>query len=388
MANGMNSRERLLIALQHREPDRVPIDLGGTDVSSICRGAYLDLMRYLGRDAEPVVIVNMVEQLPVLDEAFLDEVIRCDTRQIRERPGSAWELKIEDTGRHLHFINEWQIGLCMPKEEGHYFDMVDHPLKEPTSEALRGFPWPDPSDPARWAGLAQDTRHLFETTDYGLVTGCVFGGGVFQFPHYLRGMQDFLADLLVHPEFADELMMNMTEILIEAYEHLLAEVGPYVQVVRICDDIAIQQGPMISPEMYRKRIKPLHKRLVECIRSRTDAFIMFHSDGAMREFLPDLIEIGIDIINPVQVSAQGMEDTAELKRQFGKDLTFWGGICDSQRVLPFGTPEEVREEIRRRLDDLMPGGGFVAAPIHNIQDSVPPENIMMMFETIHEHGIY
>ena len=384
----MNSRERLLTSLQHREPDRVPIDLGGTDVTSICRGAYLDLMMYLGRDPGHVEMVNLVEQLPKLTDSFLDEVIHCDTRQVRERGGSIWELRIEDDGQYLNYISEWQIGLRMPKQDGHYFDLVSFPLKEPTHEALETFPWPDPIDPARWENLDREARWLYEYNPYGLVVGCVFGGGIFEFPQYLRGMQAFLMDLLAEPAFADELMERITDIMCEAYAQMLDKVGPYVQVVSVCDDLATQLGPMISPQIYRKLIKPRQKRLIEAIKARTEAHILYHGCGSTREFLPDFIEIGVDIFNPVQVNAKGLGDTAELKRTFGKDLTFWGGVCDTQHTLPFGTPDRVREETRRRLDDLMPDGGFVAAPIHNIQDGVPPENIMAMYETIHEYGVY
>lgn len=384
----MNSRERLLTALQHREPDRVPIDLGGTDVTSICKGAYLDLMKYLDRDPGEIELVNIIEQLPLLDETFLDEVIHCDTRQIREGGSSTWELDIEDEGRYWSFVTEWGIGLRMPKEDGHYFDLVDFPIKEPTTEALDTFPWPDIDDPARWEGVDEQARYMNENTPYGLVVGCTFGGGVLEFPGYLRGLEDFMIDLLAYPEFADALMERITEVLIRAFSHMQDKVGPYVQVVTICDDLATQLGPMISPELYRKRIKPRQKRLVDTLKARTDAFVLYHGCGATHEFLPDLIEIGIDIINPVQVSAEGMGDTAEMKRTFGKELTFWGGVCDTQWTLPFGTPDDVREETRRRLDDLMPDGGFVAAPIHNIQDGVPPENIMAMYETIHEYGVY
>ena len=384
----MNSRERLLAALRHQEPDRVPIDLGGTDVTSICAGAYQELMHSLGREAGQIEMVNIVEQLPRLDDRFLDEMVHADTRQVREESGSNWTLRMEDDGRYLSFVNEWGIKLRKPKEDGHYFDLVAFPLKEPTREALDAFPWPDPADPARWAGLREHAQRLYETTPYALTVGCVFGGGVFEFPQYLRGMEAFLADMAAAPEFADELLERITDALVTAYSCMMDEVGPYVQVVSVCDDIATQNGPMISPKMYRQRVKPRQKRLIEAIRARTDAYILYHGCGATRAFLPDLIEIGVDIINPVQVNARGMEDTAELKRSFGKYLTFWGGVCDNQRVLPFGTPDDVRRETRRRLADLMPGGGFVAAPIHNIQDGVPPENILALFETIHQYGYY
>ncbi len=384
----MNSRERLLTALQHREPDRVPIDLGGTDVSSICRGAYVNLMNWLGRDPGTIQLVNLIEQLPHLDEAFLDEVIHADVRQVREKGPSNWVLEIQDKGNYYEFENEFGILLRMPKEGGFYFDLVGYPLKELTREALDSFQWPDPTDPARWEGLDTETRALYENTEHGLVVGAIFGGGVFEFPQYLRGIDPFLTDLLLEPKLSDELMDRILEFLIEAFTCMLKEVGPYIQVITICDDLASQRGPLISPDLYRKRIKPRQAKLVSAIKAHTDAYVMYHACGATREFIPDLIEIGIDILNPVQVSAVGMGDTAALKRDFGQELTFWGGVCDNQRVLPFGTPEQVREETKRRLDDLAPGGGFVFSPIHNIQDDVPPENIMAMFEIAHEHGVY
>jgi uroporphyrinogen decarboxylase len=384
----MNRRERLLTALRHQEPDRVPIDLGGTDVSSICKGAYVDLMRWLGRDPEPVTITNLIEQLPALDEIFLDEDIRADVRQIKENAPSNWTLDIRSAGDYYEFENEFGIRLHMPKEAGHYFDLIYHPLEELTEETLRNFPWPDPTDPSRWAGVGERSKALYENTDYGLVVGAIFGGGPFEFSQYLRGMENFFIDLVLRPRLADALMERITEFLIQAFTCMLQEVGPYIQVIMICDDLANQQGPMISPAMYRARIKPLQASLIQAIKQHTDAYVMYHGCGATKEFLPDFIEIGVDIFNPVQVGSVGLGDTAALKREFGGDLIFWGGACENQQVLPFGTVQQVRDETKRRLDDLAPGGGFVFCPIHNIQDSVPPENIMAMFEVAHEFGVY
>lgn len=384
----MNSRERLITSLRHREPDRVPIDLGGTDITHIGRDAYRNLMAFLGRETGPIVIENIAGQCPQLDQYFLNDIIKADTRQIRERNGSRWKLKIEDDEKYFTYISEWGIVNRMPKEEGHYFDMVEHPLKEPTREVLSAFPWPDMNDPVRYQGLKDEARSLYEKTDYGLLVDVLFGGGVFELSQYLRGMGDFLSDLILEPDFADELMERLTEILIISYGNILNEIGPYVQVVAVGDDLGTQNGLLISPNIYRKRIKPRQKRLIESIKSKTDAYILYHTCGAIREFIPDLIEIGVDALNPIQVSARGMDNTAELKRIYGKDLTFWGGLCDNQKVLPFGNPKEVRDETRRRLEDMMAGGGYVAASIHCIQDDVPPENILAMFETVHEYGVY
>jgi uroporphyrinogen decarboxylase len=162
------------------------------------------------------------------------------------------------------------------------------------------------------------------------------------------------------------------------FEKTIDVVGEFVQIVEITDDLGMQQSPMISPDLYRRLIKPRQRRMCEFIKSKTDAYIYLHSCGSIAEFIPDFIDIGVDILNPIQVSAQGM-DTGKLKRMFGKDLVFWGGGCDTQRVLPFGSPEDVREEVKRRLDDLAPGGGFVFCQVHNIQANIQPQNIMAMY---------
>jgi uroporphyrinogen decarboxylase len=383
----MNSRQRLITALNHQEPDRIPIDLGATDVSSICRGAYADLLTYLGWPAPKITIVNIVEQLPALDDAFLDTIVQADTRQVRERGPSNWQLKTFDDGNYIAFVNEWGIKMRMPKVDGHYFDLVEHPLKTPTLEALAEFPWPDPTDPTRWEGLREETRYLYENTDYALVVGCIFGGGVFEFPQYLRGMEDFMTDLVSAPRFAEALVERVAETLIAAYEAMLDQVGPYIQVITLCDDLSTQRGPFISPELYRRVFKGRQRRLIEAIKRKTNARIMMHSCGAVREFIPDLIEIGVDVLNPVQISAAGM-DAQALKKDFGADLAFWGGACNPQHTLPFGSPEDVRREVRRQIDVLAPGGGFVFAPVHNIQDGVSPANVLALFETAHENGTY
>jgi uroporphyrinogen decarboxylase len=383
----MNSRERLMMALNHQEPDRVPIDLGGTDVSSICRGAYEAVLNHLGWAADNLTLVNVVEQLPALDDAFLDTVVHADTRQIREGGSSRWQLELFDDGDYVAFVNEWGIKFHMPKQDGHYFDLVDYPLKDPSPDALAEFPWPDPNDPARWEGLREHARDLYENTDYALVVGCIFGGGTFEFPQYLRGMEAFLSDLLLAPRFAEALTERITQMLIAAYEAMLDQVGPYVQVVTLCDDLSTQRGPFISPDLYRRFFKERQRRLIEAIKRKTDAKIMMHICGAARCFIPDLIEIGVDILNPVQVSAAGM-DAQALKRDFGADLSFWGGVCNPQHTLPFGSAEDVRLEVRRHIDVLAPGGGFVFAPVHNIQDGVPPANVLALFETAHQVGVY
>jgi uroporphyrinogen decarboxylase len=201
------------------------------------------------------------------------------------------------------------------------------------------------------------------------------------------GMEKFLMALLTEPAFADRLMGTITDIYIESCNRYLDHVGPYIQVFTFWDDVAGQDGWMINPSLYRKLIKPKQKRLVEAIKKKTNAKLFYHSCGATRDLIPDLIEIGFDILNPVQVSARGM-DTRKLKADFGKEIVFWGGGVDTQKILPFGKPAEVVDEVKRRIDDLAPGGGFVFSAVHNIQAYVPPENIVAAFDTARAYGRY
>jgi uroporphyrinogen decarboxylase len=189
------------------------------------------------------------------------------------------------------------------------------------------------------------------------------------------------------PAFADRLMDRITDIYIESCDRYLNQVGPYIQVFTFWDDVCGQDGWLISPDLYRRMIKPKQRRLVEAIKKKTDAKLFYHSCGATFDLIPDLIDLGFDILNPVQVSARGM-DTRRLKAAFGNDIVFWGGGVDTQRVLPFGTPQEVGEEVKRRIDDLAPGGGFVFAAVHNIQAFVPPQNVVAAFDTALEYGRY
>ena len=182
-------------------------------------------------------------------------------------------------------------------------------------------------------------------------------------------------------------MEEITDLYIESCNDYLDQVGRYIQVFTYWDDVNTQNGWLVRPELYREMVKPKQKRLVEAIKKKTNAKIFFHGCGAVRDLIPDLIEVGFDILNPVQVSARGM-DTKKLKQEYGKDMTFWGGGVDTQHVLPFGTPQQVADEVRRRIDDLAPGGGFVFAAVHNVQAFVPPQNIVATFETALEYGKY
>jgi uroporphyrinogen decarboxylase len=382
----MNPRERVMLALNHKEPDRIAIDLGGSICSSIHKKPYLELKKYLGMEVEEIIMADYVQQLPYLDEGLLER-FGVDFRMVQLPAATAPDLEIFEEGDYWAFIDRWGSKLHMPKDGGLYFDWVEFPIKETSMTALDRYQWPRPDPPGYIDQLQAQAKYLYENTDFALVGSGLIGGGIFEQPARTMGLENFLLSLVTDPKFADRFMERITEIYIESCNTYLDQIGKYLQVFTYWDDVNSQDGWLISPDIYRKMIKPKQRRLVEAIKKKTDAKLYYHGCGAVFELIPELIEIGFDIINPVQVSAAGME-TQVLKKTYGQDIVFWGGGIDTQKTLPFGTPEEVSEEVKQRIDDLAPEGGFVFAPVHNIQAYVPPENIVAAFETALEYGKY
>ncbi|MGA2479499.1 MAG: uroporphyrinogen decarboxylase family protein [Spirochaetia bacterium] len=292
--------------------------------------------------------------------------------------------------RPPHFVDEWtyvdEWGLMNRRPPGAFcFEVVNSPLAGEVSLGdLAKYPWPKPDDAGRTQGLREKAQHILQET------GCavVFTMGM-PFVHicqYLRGFSDWYMDLAADQDLAAALMDRVLEVNLAIYDAALRELGDVVDVVALADDVGIQNGPMLSPETYRKLIKPRHRRVFDLIHARTDAKIMYHSCGSVYELLGDFVDIGVDALNPVQVSAAHM-DTKTLKREWGQKLSFWGGI-DTQKVLPSGTVDEVRDEVKRRIDDLAPGGGYILAAVHNIQPEVPAQNILSMINACKEYGCY
>ncbi|MEJ2305395.1 MAG: uroporphyrinogen decarboxylase family protein [Anaerolineales bacterium] len=382
----MNSRERLNLALNHKEPDRIPFDLGATVLTSIHHKSYRALRKYLEMpDLEPR-IVDIFQQIVEVDDDMRD-FLKVDVRDVAPRSSATFQIELKEMEGYSYFYDEWGIGWKMPKEGGWYYDMFDHPLREAQSlTEIEEYPWPDPVDEGRFAGMAERAKHAAEVEKHGVFMGGLCAG-IMEMAAWMRGFENYFSDFAANEDLLVGLMRKVMELKMAYWEKALALVGDHADVVGEADDFAGQYRMLISPGMYRRIVKPLHKELFDFIHARTKAKIFFHSCGSIRPVIPDLIEIGVDIINPVQVSATGM-DSAELKREFDKDIVFWGGGVDTQRVLGDGTPEQVREDTRRRIEDLAPGGGFVFATVHNIQGNVPPENIMAMWETLQEYGAY
>jgi uroporphyrinogen decarboxylase len=380
----MTPRERILAAINHREPDRVPIDLGATPVTSITKAAYIPLRAHLSLPEESITIYDEVQQLPYVGEDVLRR-FAVDTRMIQLPMAHVGGVEIVDDGDYWAMWDRWGSKMRMPKDKPLYYDWVEFPIKEPTLEALDAYRWPEPDPPEVSARLRRRAEELRATTDFALVGSGVIGGGIFEQPCRMMGMESFMMAMLAAPEFTARLLDGITDIYVESVDRYLGQVGELIDVFTFWDDVATQQGWMISPQTYVEVIKPRQKRLFEAIKSRTKAKLFYHCDGAAFDLIPHLIEIGVDILNPVQVGAAGM-DSKRLKATYGKDITFWGGGVDTQHTLPFGTPDEVRDEVKRRIDDFAPGGGFVFATVHNIQAFVPPENIEAAFDTALTYG--
>jgi uroporphyrinogen decarboxylase len=341
--------------------------------------AYENLNRHL-KIEEPARIFSKWLHIAHPNEKMLQR-FDIDTRSLSQGNPDGWQDIIFPDGSYQ---DEW--GVVRSKPEGSlYYDLTKAPFQgEPTLADLEKFPWPDPHDPGRCRGLAQEARRLHQETDYAVVLN--MPGGIVHQSQFMRGFDGWFTDLILNPSFFHALMDKIADLWIEMAKDEFEAVGENVDICFYGDDMAFQNGPMMSMELYRKMIKPHHQRLFAYLKSRTSAKILYHTCGSVGHLIPDLIEMGVDALNPVQVSARGME-TPKLKQEFGKDIAFWGAI-DTQRILPFGTPDEVAAEVRRRIDDLGPDGGYVLCAVHNIQADVSPENISAMYDTAREYGRY
>jgi len=360
--------------------------LGSTIVTGIHIGAYRNLRRILRLPDTELRIANVSEQVAEVDDDVAD-VLCVDVRSAAAVAMFVHGIDFVDLGDYTGYYDDYGIGWRMPKDGGLYYDMFYHPLAgEKTVKEVEDFPWPDARDPLKFHGLLENAKRITEQEERASVVATLTPG-ICEMASFLRGFADYFCDLAANESLLCAILDKVVELKITYWERALEILGDSIDVAMENDDFAGQDRLFMSPETYRRVVKPRHKAVNDFIHAHSRAKIFLHSCGSIRAVIPDLIEEGFDILNPVQVSAKGM-DTAELKRDFGKDLVFWGGGVDTQRVLPLGSVQAVRDEVRRRLDDLMPNGGFVFAPVHNIQSDVPAENIMAMWETLREFGVY
>ncbi len=409
----MTSRERILATIAHREPDKVPVDFGATPSSGISAIAYGKLVRYLGLDLR-VRVYDVVQQLAEPDEVILDlfgiDVI--DVGRAFHTDPSWWHPTVLADGSRA-----WYPRWFHPRQQadgswkaydrtgryiarmpagGTFFDQVYFPyldgypddysgLREAMASVLWAAfptaPWDHADEENFWPTLRKKCIELRETTERALIIGA--GCNLFEWGTFLRRMDNFLMDLVVQPHEVERLLDALMEVHLETLEKICHWVGDVVDIVRFGDDLGTQHGPFMDPEIYRKLFKPRHALLAEYVHRHSSMHTYLHSCGSIYRMIPDIIEAGIEILNPVQTNAADM-DPERLKKEFGQDITFWGGGIETAYVLNHGTPEEVRKMVLERLEIFSPGGGYVFNTVHNILPEVPPENILAMFNAIRE----
>jgi len=377
----LTSRERVLLALNHQEPDRVPIIFGAEGSTAMLIPAYENLKQHLGIATE-TRIFDRAFQYARIDE----EVMVRFGSDVRALIGPASSRCASVDGPNDTFTDYWGITWQRP-QGGYYYDMVSQPLKDAhTPKDIEEYSWPVAEMILDLGGLAEHARRLRQESPYAILGIHEGSSSIFEVSWYLRGLPEFMMDLAGNLEIAHAILRRLTDFAKATTALYLKEVGQYIDIFRVGDDLGIQNSTIISPRMFREVVKPYLAEYYAMIHNMTDAKLMLHCCGSVRTIMDDLIEIGVDILNPVQVSAKGMEP-GELKAQFGDRLSFCGGI-DTQDVLPHGTQEEVQEEVQRRIQELAPGGGYLLAAVHAIQPDVPPENVCTMFETALAHGRY
>lgn len=381
----MNSRERVNLALNHQEPDRIPLDIGGTGVSQIHLTAYSNLRSYLNLPQTKPQIKILAEQLALFEEDIAKR-LETDFVFLMPEPPSTYDLVFEDLGEYEAYTDEWGIGWKKPKRGGFYYDMYHHPLAQAETLAdFKAYQMPDPLDDNRYKYLRRDAEKAYGQGKAVVLAGP--GAGILEMYTWLRGFEQFYVDMALNHEFVTYMLDRLVEFKQAYWERALDDFGDLVTVACEHDDLAGQRNLLFSPDTYRKLLKPQQKKLFGFIKDQAPVKLFYHTDGAVRPLIPDLLEAGIDILNPVQFIAANM-NLQELKRDFGRDLVFWGGGVDTQGVLGTGTPEQVKEDVKRNIEALAPGGGFVFATVHDIQANVSPENIMAMWETWKEYGVY
>lgn len=413
----MTRRERVLRTIQHKEPDRVPVDLGAMRSTGITAVAYCRLKEFLGIRDGTTQVYDVVQQLAQPEPAILDYVEsdvvdlgrafltdESDWKDFTLPDGlpakiPAYVNFIPHEGGWLALSDDGTVIGTMPKG-AYYLSQTCFPLKDwdgadlsildrlpelmgkVTWSALSCAPYHKPLTAEHLDDIRRRAKELYETTDYAVMIA--FGANLLEWGQYLCRMDQFLIDLVENRKKAEALLDKLVEMHLENLEKILAAVGGYVQIIQMGDDLGTQLATEISPKLYREVFKPRQKQIFETVKKRSGLHLFLHSCGSIVDILPDLIEVGVEIINPVQTSARGM-DPARLKREFGKDLTFWGGGCDTQRVLPLGGPDEIDRHVRERIEIFAPGGGFVFTQVHNIMPHVPPRNIEAMYDAVKKY---
>jgi len=381
----MTSRERVLAVLNHGVPDRVPIVLGPSNATGVKMGTYRRIKELIGVQAEDRYLYDWPELGTAdMDEATLER-LHSDVRGVLDlEPASVMERNRQREPHSPHF-NSWGGG-AVESEPGSWFPGI-HPLENATTlEELEAHAWPDMDDPTRVAHVRARAQQLAQENKYGIVATPWL-----LFPleraFEMQRMDKFLMNMAKRPDFARALLEKNASLCKTLMGHFLRECGDNIDIIKIGDDLGMNTSLLMSPKMYRAILKPIHADYIAFIKQHTRAKVMFHTDGDILPLIPDFIEMGVDILNPIQTSAGKMSDLHTLKTQFGKDIVFCGGI-DTLQVLPFGTPQQVRDEVKRVISVLGEGGGYMLGAVHTVMNDVPAENVLAMVDAVEEFGYY
>lgn len=382
----MTPRERVLAAINHEEPDRVPIVIGVNNATGIKMKPYRGIKRIVGIEAPD----NYIYDWPELGTAEIDEEtmlrLRSDVRGVLDLEPAETLKTRREREPHSDCYDSWGCGQ-MEITPGDWFPGI-HPLKEArTIEDLDAYPsWPDMHNASRVAHVREQAKRLAAENQYAVLATpwLLFP---FERAHAMQGMEKFLLNMAMYPDFARALLEKITAYCKQLMGHFLDELGDNVDIIKIGDDLGIQQGLMVSPKMYRDLIKPVHADFIDFIKSLTHAKVMFHSCGDVAPLIGDFIEIGVDILNPVQTSTGSISDLPALKKQYGQNIVFCGAI-DTHRILPYGSVGDVRAEVKRVMQVLGPGGGYLLGAVHTVMNDVPPENVLAMVDAVEEFGHY
>lgn len=382
---GMTSRERVKAVLAHEVPDRVPIIMGVSNATGIKMIPYRGVKQAAGIEAPDEYIYDW----PELGTARVDEAtmlrLHSDVRGVLDRfPQEIYE-KNQKRAPHTPCMDDWGTGQ-VEIEAGVWYPGV-HPLAEATTiDAIENYPWPDMDDPYRVAHVKEQAKKLAEENQYAIM-GTPWLLFPFERAFAMQGMDKFLLNMAMYPDFAKALLRKITDLCKTLMAHFLDAAGENLDIIKIGDDLGTQEKLMISPRMYRQILKPFHAEFIEFLKGRTKAKVFFHTDGDVFDLIDDFVEMGVDILNPVQTSAGKMADLKGLKERYGKNIVFCGAI-DTQHILPSGTPEEVRQEVKRVINVLGAEGGYMVASVHTIMNEVPPQNILAMVDAVEEFGYY
>ena len=381
----LTSRERVRAVLNHETPDRVPIILGASNATGISLPTYRKIKQLLGIQAEERYLYDW----PELGAAALDEIVlerlHSDVRGVHDREPAWVREKNRTREPGSPYFNSWGVG-SIEGDPGTWFPAI-HPLAETHAiEAIESYPWPDMNDPTRVANVKAEAQKLADENKYAIIATPWLA-----FPleraFAMQRMDRFMLNLGRYPDFVRALLTKIAELCKTLMGHFLREIGDNIDMIKIGDDLGMQNSLLMSPKMYREIVKPIHADYISFIKSRTTAKLFFHTDGDVFPLIPDFIEMGVDILNPIQTSAGKMSNLEELKKQFGKNIIFCGAI-DTHRVLPFGTPDEVRAEVKRIIEILGKDGGYMLASVHTIMSDVPAENVLAMVDAALEFGAY